>query len=303
MDALFIGHAYIDVTMLADEMPAGDEKMVARDYAVSFGGNAVTAGFACAKLGHDVHILTTQARDWLGHMFAEMADAHGVRLHPRKVARSSLSFVLPNDGKRAILRARDDAYLQSFLRLDISDARVLHLDGHMADAALHYTQAARERGVLVSLDGGALRPGIEALFDFVDVAVVSKQLCQQMSFTELEMLAWLKSKGCRIGAVTVGEKGTFWYSEDGVAQHLPALHVPPERVVDTSGAGDVFHGAYCASYLERPDAPWRDHFEFARAASAHKVQHLGNEAGLPTRADIARAREEFGGNAVSGVEI
>lgn len=303
MDALFIGHAYIDVTMLADEMPAGDEKMVARDYAVSFGGNAVTAGFACAKLGHDVHILTTQARDWLGHMFAEMADAHGVRLHPRKVARSSLSFVLPNDGKRAILRARDDAYLQSFLRLDISDARVLHLDGHMADAALHYAQAARERGVLVSLDGGALRPGIEALFDFVDVAVVSKQLCQQMSFTELEMLAWLKSKGCRIGAVTVGEKGTFWYGEDGVAQHLPALHVPPERVVDTSGAGDVFHGAYCASYLERPDAPWRDHFEFARAASAHKVQHLGNEAGLPTRADIARAREEFGGNAVSDIEI
>ncbi len=124
MDALFIGHAYIDVTMLADAMPAGDEKAVARDYAVSFGGNAVTAGFACAKLGHDVHILTTQARDWLGHMFAEMADAYGVRLHPRKVSRSSLSFVLPNDGKRAILRARDDNYLQPFVRLDISAARV-----------------------------------------------------------------------------------------------------------------------------------------------------------------------------------
>ncbi len=53
-------------------------------------------------------------------MFAEMADAYSVRIHPRKVARSSLSFVLPNDGKRAILRARDDAYLQPFLRLDIS---------------------------------------------------------------------------------------------------------------------------------------------------------------------------------------
>ncbi|WP_457797286.1 sugar kinase [Methylocystis sp. S23] len=293
MDALFLGHAYIDVTMLADEMPAGDEKMVARDYAVSFGGNAVTAGFACAKLGHDVHILTTQARDWLGHMFAEMADAYGVRVHPRKVARSSLSFVLPNDGKRAILRARDDDYLQTFVRLDISTARVLHLDGHMADAAIHYAKAARERGVLVSLDGGALRPRIEELIDFVDVAVVSKQLCKQMSFSEPEMLAWLKSKGCRVGAVTVGEKGTFWYGEDGAPQHLPSLHVPPERVIDTSGAGDVFHGAYCASYLDRPEAPWRAHFEFARAASAHKVQHLGNEAGLPSRADIDRAWKEF----------
>jgi sugar/nucleoside kinase (ribokinase family) len=294
LDALFVGHAYIDVTMLTDEMPAGDEKAVARDYAVSFGGNAVTAGFACAKLGHDVHLLTTQARDWLGHMFAEMADAYSIRLHPRKVARSSLSFVLPNDGKRAILRARDDHYLQPFIRLDIAQARVLHLDGHMADAAIHYARAARESGVLVSLDGGALRPRIEELVDFVDVAVVSKQLCRQMSFTENEMLAWLKGKGCRVGAVTVGEKGTFWYEGDGAPQHLPALLVPPEKVVDTSGAGDVFHGAYCASYLERPGASWRDHFEFARAASAHKVQHLGNEAGLPSRNDIARALAEFG---------
>lgn len=293
MDALFVGHAYIDVTMLTDEMPAGDEKAVARDYAVSFGGNAVTAGFACAKLGHDVHMLTTLARDWLGHMFAEMADAYDITLHPRKVARSSLSFVLPNDGKRAILRARDDAYLHPFIRLDIAQARVLHLDGHMADAAIHYARAARETGVLVSLDGGALRPRIEELVDFVDVAVVSKQLCKQMSFTETEMLAWLKSKGCRVGAVTIGEKGTLWYEGDGAPQHLPALLVPAEKVIDTSGAGDVFHGAYCASYLERPGASWRDHFEFARAASAHKVQRLGNEAGLPSREDIARALEEF----------
>ncbi len=293
MDALFVGHAYIDVTMLADEMPTGDEKAVARDYAVSFGGNAVTAGFACAKLGHDVHLLTTQARDWLGHMFAEMADAYNIRLHPRKVARSSLSFVLPNDGKRAILRARDDTYLQPFIRLDIAQARVLHLDGHMADAAIHYARAAREKDVLVSLDGGALRPRIEELIAFVDVAVVSKQLCKQMSFSETDMLAWLKSKGCRVGAVTIGEKGTLWYEGDGAPQHLPALHVPPEKVVDTSGAGDVFHGAYCASYLERPGASWRDHFEFARAASTHKVQRLGNEAGLPSRQDIARALEQF----------
>ena len=50
MHALFIGQTYIDVTMIADEMPSGDDKAVARDYAVSFGGNAVTAAFACARL-------------------------------------------------------------------------------------------------------------------------------------------------------------------------------------------------------------------------------------------------------------
>lgn len=98
MESLFIGHAYIDVTMRADRVPSGDEKMVAEDYAVSFGGNAVTAGFACAKLGHHVDLLTTVARDWLGHMFVDMAHAYGVRVHSRRVARSSLSFVFRKAG-------------------------------------------------------------------------------------------------------------------------------------------------------------------------------------------------------------
>ncbi len=293
MDALFIGHAYIDVTMRTDHMPTGDEKTVARDYAVSFGGNAVTAGFACAKLGHHIDLLTNMAPDWLGHMFADMAHVYGVRIHPRKVARSSLSFVLPNDGKRAILRARDDQYLQGFPRLDLTDARLLHVDGHMADAALHYAKAARQKGVLVSLDGGALRPCIEELIDFVDVAVVAEKLCEQKGFSETEMLAWLKTKGCRIGAITNGEKAMLWYDESGEVRRMPSLNVPREKIVDTSGAGDVFHGAYCASFLARPEAPWRDHFDYARAASAHKIQHLGNEAGLPSNDDVLAARAAF----------
>ena len=294
MDALFIGHAYIDVTMLADALPRGDEKAVARDYAVSFGGNAVTAAFCCAKLGVSPDLLVPAARDWLGHMMADMAATYGLRLHTRRVARSSLSFVFPQGGQRSILRARDDHYLQSFPRLDLSSARLLHLDGHMGDAALHYAKAAREKGLLVSLDGGALRPGLVELMDYVDVAIVSMDLCRQMRLGEGEMLSLLRGKGCRIAGVTDGAHGLLWVEGDGAPRRTPALHVPLEKVVDTSGAGDVFHGAYCASYLERPEAPWEEHFLFARAASAHKVQHLGNEAGLPSKADIALAQRRFG---------
>ena len=58
------------------------------------------------------------------------------------------------------------------------------------------------------------------------------------------MLDYLKSRGCRIGGVTLGEKGLIWYDETGVVRSLPALAVPRERVIDTNGAGDVFHGAY-----------------------------------------------------------
>ncbi|ATQ68086.1 MULTISPECIES: sugar kinase [Methylosinus] len=287
MDALFIGHAYIDVTMRTKTVPHGDQKSVAEDYAVSFGGNAVTAGFACAKLiGKGVDLVTSLAPDWLGHMFMDMTASYGIRVHPRRVRRSSLSFVLPNDGKRAILRARDADFLEDFPRIDVSGLEVLHVDGHMSDAAIHYARGCRETGALVSLDGGALRPGILELLDFVDVAVVAERLCEQMSLSETEMLAFLRGKGCRIGGVTTGEHGMLWYDESGEVSRLPALPVPKEKVVDTSGAGDVFHGAYVASFLQRPQAPWREHFGFARAASAFKIQHLGNEAGLPTQNDI-----------------
>jgi len=111
MQALFIGQTYIDVTFLTDRMPTGDEKHVASAYAISFGGNAVTAAFCCAKLGIAPELLATVADDWLGRMFLDMTEKYVIPVHPRKVRTSSLSFIMPNDGKRAVVRCRDDDYL------------------------------------------------------------------------------------------------------------------------------------------------------------------------------------------------
>jgi sugar/nucleoside kinase (ribokinase family) len=101
------------------------------------------------------------------------------------------------------------------------------------------------------------------------------------------MLDYLKSRGCKVGGVTQGEHGCLWFDETGAVSRLPALPVPSEKIIDTSGAGDVFHGAYLAAYLARPEGRWIDHLTFARAASAWKIQHLGNEAGLPSQAQVA----------------
>ena len=120
MEALFIGQSYIDVTFLTDEMPTGDEKAVARDYAVSFGGNAVTAAFCCAKLGVAPDLLASVADDWLGRMFVDMAAKYGISVHHRKVAESSLSFIMPKGGQRAIVRCRDDHYLHPFPPLNLA---------------------------------------------------------------------------------------------------------------------------------------------------------------------------------------
>ena len=294
MQALFIGQTYIDVTFITDHMPTGDEKHVASAYAVSFGGNAVTAAFCCAKLGIVPDLLATVANDWLGRMFQDMRAKYGISIHPRKVKTSSLSFIMPKDGKRAIVRCRDDEHIHPFPLLNLGGCRALHIDGHQPDAAIHYAKLCREAGILTSLDGGGLRTNTHELLEFIDVAIVAERLCEQMELTPEKMLDYLKSRGCRVGGITLGEKRPALVRRDRQrctrCRHYP---IPRDRVLDTNGAGDVFHGAYVYSYLDDPGRSWHDHFEFARAASTFKIQRLGNEAGLPTLRDIEAVRQEF----------
>ena len=91
----------------------------------------------------------------------------------------------------------------------------------------------------------------------------------------------------------MGDHGFVWCDESGNVRHMAALAVPKDEVIDTNGAGDIFHGAYVYSYLAAPEKPWDAHFRFARAASAHSVRHLGIENSLPTRADVLAAEQEF----------
>ncbi|MFM9863563.1 MAG: PfkB family carbohydrate kinase, partial [Micropepsaceae bacterium] len=226
MKALFIGHTYVDITFLTDHIPDGDEKTVARDYAVAFGGNSVTAAFACAKLGVVPDLLSTVADDWLGRMFMDMALAYRIPVHARKVARSSLSFIMPNDGKRAIVRCRDDAYLHPFPNLNLDGCQLLHLDGHQGDASIAYAKLARERGMLVSLDGGGVRSNTMELLPFVDVAIVSERFCEQLSRTPEGVLDLLRESGVTVGGVTQGERGLLWYEGAGAPRRLAALQVP-----------------------------------------------------------------------------
>jgi sugar/nucleoside kinase (ribokinase family) len=112
-----------------------------------------------------------------------------------------------------------------------------------------------------------------------------------MALTPGEMLRYLRERGCRIGGVTLGPRGIVWYDESGSYRMLPALYVPRERVIDANGAGDIFHGAYIYSSLVASELAREEHFRFARAAAAHAIRHLGNEASL--LADIERAQTRF----------
>ena len=269
---------------------------MAHDYAVSFGGNAVTAAFACAKLGFVPDLIATVADDWLGRMFLDMARTYAIPVHPRSVARSSLSFVLPNDGKRAIIRARDDKFLHPFPDLDLDRLpRPCISTAIRAMRRCIMPKLCRARGILTSLDGGGLRGNLDALLSY--------DRCRHRRRTALRADETFAAADARISQGQglqdrrrhARRARPLWYDESGDVSRLPALPVPQDKIIDTSGAGDVFHGAYIASYLAEPDKDFAEHFRFARAAAAYKITHLGNEAGLPTQADVAAIRREYNG--------
>ena len=287
MQTLFIGQSYIDVTFLTDHMPVGDEKYVAQDYAVSFGGNAVTAAFCCAKLGIKPDLLATLANDWLGRMFSDMAAKYDIRLHPRYVKESSLSFIMPNNGKRAIVRCRDDHYLSRF-------------PSSISPAVARCTSTATSRMPRCTTQRPAAKPASSprstaarcvrtrtSFLEFIDVAIVAERFCEQKECTPPQIIDYLKSRGCRIGGVTLGRaRLPLVRREQAPCARPRRCRSRKEKVIDTSGAGDVFHGAYIYSYLTDPKKKWEEHFAFAQRAAAFKIQHLGNEAGLPTLDDI-----------------
>src|SRR6202023_1360591 len=137
----------------------------------------------------------------------------------------------------------DDAHIHPFPLLNLGSCRALHVDGHQPDATIHYDKLCREAGILTALDGGGLRTNTHELLEYIDGAIEAERLCEQMDLTPEKMLDYLRSRGCRVGGITQGEKGLIWYDETGAVRTMPALQIARERVLDTNGAGDVFHGA------------------------------------------------------------
>ena len=118
MKALFIGQSYIDVTFLADELPTGDEKSVARTMRSRSAAMRSRRRSAAPSSASCRICSTSIADDWLGRMFIDMAAKYGISVHHRKVTQSSLSFIMPKGGQRAIVRCRDDHFSIPFPALE-----------------------------------------------------------------------------------------------------------------------------------------------------------------------------------------
>ncbi|MEX0404951.1 PfkB family carbohydrate kinase [Aquibium sp. LZ166] len=285
---LTVGVAVIDIVMSVDELPRQPEKYRARDAAIIGGGCAANAAVAVARLGGEALLAARIGRDPIGGMIVSGLEAEGVDcalVRRLEGGRSSFSSIYVDaNGERQIVNFRDMAlsFDASWLEPAIPDA----LDAILADtrwpqgAAVAMT-AARARGIPGILDAEApVREAAEALQKASHIAF-SAQGLRDFAGTE-DLAAALRSAHEETGAwvcCTNGSEGVDFF-EAGEPAHVPAFAVD---VVDTLGAGDVWHGAIALAVGE--GQPERDAIRFANAVAALKCTRFGGRAGTPDRAE------------------
>jgi sulfofructose kinase len=261
----------------------GSEKIRALEYSTTGGGMAANAAVTVARLGGRVAFWGRAGADTAGHAMRDALAEEGVdvarfRLFPD--ASSSVSGIIVDAaGERQIVNFRGRLpEAADWLRLgEVAGASAVLADPRWVSGAVALFQAARAAGVPTVLDAEvADREAFETLLPLTDHAVFSEPALKAFAGPLLEVaLTEVASYGCRVSAVTRGADGLMWRMDDAIFSRAAY----PVTVVDTSGAGDVFHGAYVLAI--GAEMAVADAVSFASAAAALKCTGLGGRAGIP----------------------
>lgn len=287
--AVFLGMATIDFIGTVRHLPAPDEVFELDRFDVQGGGPAATASVAYSRLGGHAQFIGATGTDQLSHTIRQGLEDEGVDvslLSQDASGKSPQAIILVDrtSGSRSIMYQRGTARPPGFnrdLAATIETAGALHLDGFHTNLAIDAARHARSIGVPVSLDGGAGDPwpGLDELLPLIDWLVVARAFAQrQTGLADPEAAA--RELHADTVVITDGANGA-WYRRGSSAGHVPAYRV---EVQDTTGAGDVFHGAFVHAKLTGMNLP--DAVRFASATAALKCRQLGGRAGIPSLTEV-----------------
>ncbi len=293
VDVLGIGLNATDTLLLVNEFPPYAGKVPFHGELLSPGGQVATAIVTCSRLGLRTKYIGTVGDDLRGQIQRESLEGTGVDttgLIVRQGCANQTAYIIVDErtGERTVLWKRSDC-----LRLepseiqpeDILNSRLIHIDGYDIAAAEYASGIARRKGIPVSLDVDSLYPGFEAVLRNVDYLVAGsnwplKWTGEADAFTALSRLH--EEYGMRVAAMTLGDCGALALDK-GQWHYSSAFQV---HCVDTTGAGDVFHGAFC--YAALTGMTMDSVLEFANAAAALNCTGLGARGHVPALAEVNR---------------
>jgi len=288
-----LGLATVDCLGAVDAWPTKNAKSVLKSLSLQGGGPAATATAAAAKLGARARFIGSVGDDDFGRSIVRGLEEAGVDVRSMVISRgkvSPFSFVAtdPSDASRTVfhspgtLAPLDPGDLEwSWLQ----EAAVLMVDGRQCRAQVEAARRARALGVQVLLDADSMRPGMEDLQGLSAVVIASERFAEERwPDSSWEHRLQQLTKGCVTTAiVTLGEKGAVGLHGGELLQQ-GAHSVGP--VVDTTGCGDVYHGAYAVGMVKGWSPPRC--MELASVAAALKCRSVGGRAGLPVWEEVQK---------------
>ena len=289
IDVIGLGVSTVDIVSLVDHYPVEEEVQRAMDMTVQGGGPVATAMVALARLGAKAAMIDAIGDDWRGALIQEEFRREGVVDHLQvRIDRTSSTaciLVTRDNGRRSIVYSPGTAPELSPADIPgtlIASAKILHVNGRHWEACLQAAKTAHEADVKVSFDGGAqrYRPEMEQLVPLTDICIVARDFAEKYTReTDIHRSAEvLLESGPGLVVITDGVKGSWIHSREGQAFHQPAYQLL--HVVDTTGCGDSYHGAFLFGLLKGLDL--KQIAAFASAVAALNTQCLGGRSGLPT---------------------
>jgi sugar/nucleoside kinase (ribokinase family) len=294
VDVVGLGSPVMDLVVNVPRVPRGNSAIRASEVFHQGGGNVASAMVASARLGAKSGMLAKVGGDASGDFVIKDLAYNGVdtsrilRGLPDTSSPYCLSISEVELGTRMFIGRKSTVPPLEPEEVDydyIGSAKYLHLgSGDLASIAA--AKFAKEKGVIVVIDAAGYTEDRIAIIPYIDVFIASEMFYNKM-FEDHKSdyqgnFEKLRDMGPSVVWVTFGVKGSIGLVE-GKLYKVPTFDVP---VKDTTGAGDVFHGAYIAAMLE--GLPHPECARYASAVSSIKCMFVGGRTGIPNRKILER---------------
>ncbi len=289
-DLVGVGLNATDTLILVSHFPAYAGKVPIESEMLSPGGQVASALATAAYLGLRVKYIGTVGDDERGRVQLASLRETGIDLadvEVRENCPNQTAYIVidQSTGERTVFWSRPECLClspDSITAEKIAHARMLHIDGHDTPAVAKAAEIARSLNIPVSLDVDTMYPGFDRVLRSVDYMVASSEFpgawtSEHDPFRALERIQ--NEYRMKVAAMTLGAHGALAHV-DGKFFYSPAFVV---NCVDTTGAGDVFHGAFCYAAIE--GMPMRETLEFSNAMAALNCTRIGARGGIARRAE------------------
>lgn len=282
--ALFVGLITLDLIYLAASPPQNNQKLVASDYTVAAGGPATNAAVTFSYLGNQATVLgvlgshptTELIRGDLTQYHVAIAD-----LDPTINTAPPVSSIIVTQGtgERAVISinaVKTPGSVTSIPPDILHNIDIVLIDGHQMAVGYAIAKMAKAAHIPVVIDGGSWKSGFEEVLPLVDYAICSANFHPPNCHSQTEVFDYLRALGIPHIAITHGEQpiAYFHHGEFGT------ISVPPIPAVDTLGAGDIFHGAFCHYILQ---ASFTDALKQAAKIAGEACKYFGTRRWMDLR--------------------